>query len=304
MQTTLDRLIQAGRWVVPVVCMVLLIAGIRQYRGLPPVPAEPKEDELGVVSWPEVRAFSDEDWSVFELRAGGAPGRMGPLAERYRLAGTFFAYPHEATPDSRSTRQAILDDVRERKQHLVQEGDAVGEAHVISIFRDRIILRAPAGQEELWLSFMGVAEEPAVDDVAEADTPPLRFEDMEALETSRFGKRIAENRWVMQRDALLAYADEVQEDAERLAALFLAMQPDIQDGEIAGYQLHKQGEDILYEAAGMKEGDIVRMVNSMPMTSPARAQYFFNEFFSERVSAIVFDIERDGEEEKLIYLIR
>jgi hypothetical protein len=91
----------------------------------------------------------------------------------------------------------------------------------------------------------------------------------------------------------------------RLAAILLAMQPDFDDdGDVAGYQLELLGEDILYEAAGMLEGDIVRAVNSMPMTSPARAQYFISEFLQGNISAIVLDVEREGVESKLIYLIR
>ncbi|MEI7782138.1 MAG: hypothetical protein WCJ18_09475 [Planctomycetota bacterium] len=60
---------------------------------------------------------------------------------------------------------------------------------------------------------------------------------------------------------------------------------------------------VLMELA-VREGDVVRKVNSMIMTSQKRAEYFIGEFLQNRVSAIVFDIERDNKPQKLIYFIR
>ena len=263
------------------------------------------EDTASVREWPETAAFLPEDWTVVQRRGAALPAPMGPLGQRFRLAGTFFAYPGEGEARS-GTRHAILDDLREQKQHLLQEGDDVDAVEVVRIFRDRIVLRGQAGEEELWLSFTGKTspgDRPADEERAET---PLRFEDMPALETSRFGKRIGENRWVLQREELLRYFDELQEDPERLTAIFMAMEPDYDEEEerVAGYRLGMLGENVLYEAAGFQDGDIVRMVNSMPMTSPARAEYFISEFLNERISAVVFDIERNGAEQKLIHLIR
>lgn len=257
------------------------------------------------IVWPEPATIEPSEWSVIQRRGMVAHAQMGPLAKRFRLAGTFFSYPGEGGTDSGS-RHAILDDLSAKVQHLVQENDEVDHIRVVSIFRDRIVLSGQAGEEELWLSFTGKTDPSAAPtETARADVP-LRFEDMPALETSRFGKRIGENRWVFQRDELLRYFEELQEDPERLTAIFMAMEPDYDEEEdlVAGYQLNMLGEDVLYEGAGFQNGDIVRMVNSIPMTSPARAEYFIREFLNERISAVVFDIERDGEEQKLIHLIR
>ncbi len=258
--------------------------------------------------WPEATVFEAEEWTVIQGRGGAVQPEMGPLGQRFRLAGTFFAYPGDGDVGRTGTRHAILDDLEQKRQHLLQEGDAVDAVQVVNIYRDRIVLHGPGGEEELWLSFTGRpgAEPEAPTEVAaDAETPPMRFEDMPAIETSRFGKRIGENRWVLQRDELTRYFDELQEDPERLTAIFMAMNPDLDaEDQVMGYQLDMLGEDVLYEAAGFQNGDIVRKVNSMPMTSPARAEYFIREFLNERISALVFDIERDGEEQKLIHLIR
>jgi type II secretory pathway component PulC len=302
------RLLHIARWtVIGLTGLAALTLGY-SYWHLPST--EPAGDDpvaaAPVYAWPSPVTIEPDDWGVVERRGDGDHAHMGPLGQRFRLAGTFFAYPGEGAPTHDGTRHAILDDLRGRKQHLVQENDEVDTIRVVSIFRDRIILRGAAGEEELWLSFTGRTAEPAVPDPEERAELPLRFEDLPALETSRFGKRIGENRWVFQRDELVRYFDELQEDPERMTAIFMAMQPDYdeEEGHVAGFQLEMLGEDVLYMAAGFQNGDIVRMVNSMPMTSPARAEYFIREFLNERISALVFDIERDGREEKLIHLIR
>jgi type II secretory pathway component PulC len=262
------------------------------------------------VEWPSPILFQPDDWQSVRRRELIPVGASGALAERFRLAGTFSAFPGDVSAASRGRLlRAIIDDIRAGKQHLVQEGERIDRVEIARIHADRVVLRGPDGEEEsLFLTFRSGAVSTtrmADDAVAPVADTPLRFEDMPAITTSRFGKQIGDNRWVFGAEALNEYYDEVIQDPERLAAILLAMQPDFDDdGDVAGYQLELLGEDILYEAAGMLEGDIVRAVNSMPMTSPARAQYFISEFLQGNISAIVLDVEREGVESKLIYLIR
>jgi len=83
------------------------------------------------------------------------------------------------------------------------------------------------------------------------------------------------------------------------------MQPDYApEGQVAGYRLEKEGEAEFFAAVGLQEGDTIRRVNSMNMTSQARAEYFISEFMKERLGAVVLDVERNGQQEKLIYLFR
>ena len=73
---------------------------------------------------------------------------------------------------------------------------------------------------------------------------------------------------------------------------------------IAGYVLGMEGEKEFFQAAGLQDGDVVRKVNSINMTSQKRAEYLIREFLQSRISALVFDIERDNQAQKLIYFIR
>ena len=307
MTTSLYRWIQRVRWGLGLLCALAAVWFAFAYWRLTPVPAPAPETEIDTAyHWPDPVAWEPAGWSAVQ-RTGGTPvTASGPLAGRFRLAGTFFAFAGGEQEGGDDARHAILDDLEQRRQRLVQEGHRIEQFEVVSIFKDRVILRGEAGDEEIFLSF-GERTAPVEE---RADGPPsaleaLRFEDMPALETSRFGKRIGENRWLFDRDEVLRYADELQDDPERMAAVLLAMQPDYNEqDEITGFELGMLGENALYEAAGFRDGDVVRMVNSMPMTSPARAQYFIRQFLTGEISALVFDIEREGEAEKLIHLIR
>ena len=241
-------------------------------------------------------------WRVFVGRPGTAESRDGhPLLKRFRLAGTFFVSAEGG--DGEGNRRAILDDVGKSQQVLVGEGDKVDEVDVVRIHQDHVILRSGTEEVDLWLSFSGGVASSGRSDAGSA-TSGSSMEDEPALETSRFGKRIAENRWVMSRESVMKYYEEILEDPERIAALFVSMKPDYQDNKIKGYYLDPEGEEDFFKAVGMQPGDVVRKVNSMNMTSQKRAEYFIGEFVKNRANAIVIDIERQGKPEKLIYLVR
>jgi type II secretory pathway component PulC len=269
------------------------------YVALPESPAAP----VGAApsfEWVRPGRVPADDWDVFRRTQGQTPSSRGPLGRRFRLAGTFFAFSDAAAAGTFS--KAILDDLAKKEQRLVAEGETIEDAQVVRILRDRIVLRSGGQEEELWLSFSDAAPgaRPATGAVAAARAPA----EMPALEVNRFGKRVGETRWVLSREALMSYYQELLDDPERLAAVYVSMKPEYKDGAIAGYDLDVAGEADFFKAAGMLQGDVVRKVNSMNMTSQNRAEYFIREFVNNRVSAVVLDIERGGQPKKLIYLIR
>lgn len=252
--------------------------------------------------WSEPVQIEENYWSVFKsLRADAPPSSLGPLATRFRLAGTFFAFG-DTTETSNNYCKAILDDLEKKEQCLVSEGDDLGGVRVARILRDRVVLLGPAGEEELWLSFAGGPS--GSNTLLSAGTTAPGSGELPVLEVNRFGKRVGEGRWVLNRDALMSYYREVMEDPERVASLYVSMKPDYKEGAIAGYLVDPEGEKDFFKATGLQSGDIVRKVNSMNMISQKRAEYFVGEFVKSRVSALVIDIEREGQPKKLIYMIR
>ena len=268
--------------------------------GMPPVPAPSK----AVYEWPIVRQPWEEHWTVFQQTrgSGNAPvGHQGPLAKSYRLAGTFFLY--DDSGNEQGSCKAVIDHIARKEQYLVGEGEQFDGVDVVRIFRDHVLLRSQGQEEELWLSFTG--ESKSASETTRVSTNAIvTMDNAPALESNRFGKRVGDTRWVLKREELMRYYQELMDDPERLASLFISMKPSYQENAIAGYTVDMVGEKDFFKGMGLSNGDVVRRVNSMKMTSQARAEYFIGEFMKNRVNAFVLDIERDGEPKKLIYMVR
>lgn len=235
-----------------------------------------------------------DDWTMFAHVGGPEQGTMAPgvLSQRFRLAGTFFAFG-----DRQQTRKAILDDLSRRDQVMVAEGETIEETVlVVRILPESIQLKEGAREEVLTLSFAGALQESSADTTNAA---------VEAQTTeSRFGKMVETNRWLCSREELEKYYQELMDNTDRLASVFSSMKPLYQQNRIAGYVLNIEGEGDFFKAVGLRQNDVIRKVNSMPMTSQNRAEFFIKEFTNNRLNAFVLEVERDGVPQKLIYLIR
>lgn len=286
------------------VLAILLAAGYGWLAQRVPRATRPPARVESLLAWPRVEPLASSLWqSVVGPPRSEASAQAGPLARRFRLAGTFFLYQGEGDTQE-SNRRAIVDDVLKNVQSIVREGDALEEFTVRSVRTDRVILRALNVDYELALSFSESAESTPEPAATTGETQVVSMEDMPALETSRFGKRVGENRWVFKREELLKFYQEVLDEPERIAKIYLSLKPDYQGEAIEGYKLADEGESEFFKAVGLQETDTIRKVNSMRMVSQRRAEYFLSEFLKNRVSALVLDIEREGKPEKLIYLIR
>ncbi|NLG36181.1 MAG: hypothetical protein GX548_12590 [Lentisphaerae bacterium] len=227
------------------------------------------------------------------------PPSAGALSARYRLAGVFLILS-ETGFSGRENRCAILDDLQTRQQVLATEEEWVGAVRVVRVGRDFVVLSDGDREETLVLSAGTLPGREGGGAAAAPEAAPA------VLETNRFGNRIGETRWEFNRQAVLEYYQEMMDNPERLALLFLAMEADRdEEGRVAGYRLNMEaGEKEFYSLVGFQDGDVIRRVNSMRMTSQRRAEYFIGEFVQDRLGAVVIDIERSGEPKKLIYLVK
>lgn len=227
----------------------------------------------------------------------------------YTLSGTFQTFDmKKGSVDevARVRSLALVDDVQEGRQRLVKEGDRLGSFLVQNIGLDQITL---ARQEQLFvLALSGEVASASMQESQERDlktSPPVSFEDMPALETNRFGKRIAENQWVIQREAVFNYAEEIMGNPYRAVQLYRSFSQVAENrGDEAGFQVQMKGEQDFLTAMGLGDGDIIRRVNSMDMESQVRAEYLVREFMNSRMSAVVLDVENNGESRKQIFIVR
>ena len=241
-------------------------------------------------------------WNLFRSGESAAPAPTGgELAARYRLAGVFLMLSGDPGADSEN-RCAILDNLQTKQQMLGTEGEWLDDVRVVRVESDRVVLSDGEREETILLAAGSLERDGARDADAQlvAGAPGL------ILESNRFGNRVGDTRWDISREAVLQYAQEVMDSPERTAELFLAMNADWDDeGDVAGYRLNmERGENEFYSLVGFQDGDIIRRVNSMRMVSQRRAEYFIGEFLQDRLGAVVIDIERNGEEMKLVYLIQ
>ena len=235
------------------------------------------------------------DWSVFQNEQAPTPVARGALSRRFRLAGTFFAYGSEAG----DTRRAVLHDLQSSVQMIIGEGESMGDVEVVHISSDRVILRRGLEEAELWLGFSRSDSERSTGD-------PMAEETGKSGDASAFGgRKTGEHSWVFSRDALQEYYQEVLDDPERLVRIFDSMKAVRgSDRRISGYRLDILGEGDFYRAAGMQQGDVVRKVNGMKMTSRRRAEFFIGEFARNRANVFEMEVERNGQTLNLTYQIR
>lgn len=290
---------------VGMLCMGLLGFTTWLYLNLPKPDASPAmvSYDSPPASWAENTLPPTNAWSA--VQRGAPPSTTPPASEsgRFRLVGTYFMMPPGS--DSVPVRKAVLDDVQQQTQILLEQGEAVDGNQVKAIYQDYVVLLLRDGSElELWLRF-GADATPSADVAEDTETAPTKPAwDEITLSTSRFGRQIAEERWILSREALLSYREELLDDPERLAALFVSMKADRIDRQIEGYRLEREGEDEFWDAVGLQESDVIRRANSMKMTRQERAEYMISEFVSNRLNVVVLDIERDGTPMKLVYYLR
>jgi type II secretory pathway component PulC len=261
-----------------------------------PVPAIEAQASTSVAPVPAAGVLPDSlDWSVLRNEQAPTPAARGALARRFRLAGTFFKY---GSTDG-DTRKAVLHDLEQAVQMIVGEGESIGDVDVVRIVSDRVILRRGMEEAELWLGFSRADPEGSPD---EADTAG---QGKDGKESAFGGRKTGKHSWVFRRDALQKYYQEVLDDPERLVRIFDSMKA-VRDGNrrITGYRLNILGEGDFYRAAGMRQGDIVRKVNGMNMTSRRRAEFFIGEFARNRANVFEMEIERNGKPMKLTYQVR
>lgn len=211
-----------------------------------------------------------------------------PLEERYRLVGVFKML-------SGGGECAILDDLKWNRQLLLCSGEEKEGLKMEEVGLDYAVVNDGPRRERL-----GISVDPSGGGGSSGGAASA------VISTNRFGSRIGETRWEFSRDAVMEYYQEMMDHPERLVGLFNALEPDYgEDGNIKGYRLNtERGECEFFDEVGLKQGDVIRRLNALSMTSQRRAEFFIGEFVRGRLGNVVLDIDRKGKPEKLVYLIK
>ena len=247
--------------------------------------------------------FSEEGWPGAEVWAGAEEAEGASWITRYELAGTFQVFDGE--PEGVRSA-ALVDDAESGTQQIVREGDALGPFRVGSITEERMTLIRGERHWVLALSGEALLPERSADGEP-AESEAIHPMDLPALETTRFGKRVKENYWILEKDAVKGYIDEMMQPQNmiRTAQLYRSFsQVAEREEDEPGFQIGMKAEQDFFRDMGLNDGDIIRRVNSMKMRSQQRAEYLLKEFYNDRMTAVVLDVERNGEIQQHIYLVR
>lgn len=243
-----------------------------------------------------------EAWSVFRPDGDAVgPDMANAVAARFRLAGTFLV-----RQAGESSRKAVIVDRTRALDLIVAEGELLEPGLRVQAIGDgRVELNwnGVLASLELASDPSGPAGSNASPSIAAGSPEDTRG--YEVLRRGRFGLQVDADRWLLDRRKVLDYYNEVLSDADRLVALFDSLKP-LYDAnrKIGGYLLIQEGEQTFFAEAGLKEGDILRKVNKMPLLNRRVAEQFIRDFAENNLSAAVLDIERDGRPATLVYEFR
>lgn len=295
-----DKLLTAIAWLLPVVLVLLGWQYVRLLHALPEVPPAALAGGKAAVL-PDVTRGTIA-WEVFRAETRVAPAAAGGLANRFRLIGTFFVYPSTEAADDPASRKAIILDAKSKQESITQEGGQLDDVVLTKVLRDHVTIRRGTEEVDLWLSFSGPSSETATGTNAVAENVAAQGAVPVA---GRFGQRVSERHWQLERQKLLDYYRELMDEPDRLVAVFDSLKPLYDENRrISGYELGVEGEGKFFAEMGLREGDVVRKVNSVPMTNRARAEYFLRQFVERGANAFVIEVERSGKAEKFIYQVR
>ncbi|MBN2372535.1 PDZ domain-containing protein [bacterium] len=198
---------------------------------------------------------------------------------------------------------AIIKDLKTQKQNIYLEGDEVGPAEVVKIYRHKVILRRE-GTEEMLIAFDKL--EPSTPD--KSPQTPSQASNIPP-ETSRIpgaslgklsaqlGKKIGQNHWVLEREEVQTAISNANQLLTQVRVL-----PHFEGGNLDkpdGFQLANIQNRSFFDRMGMKSGDIIRSVNGQPVDSPEKAFQAYQRLQNE--SRIQVNILRNNREISLQY---
>lgn len=266
----------------------------RGISNLPEIPNDARSPS-GLFAARKTVAVVGQEWSsFFSTVSGRIRSDPGLLSRRFRLVGTVVAYSSRLTDE----RKAVLDEKQKGGQRVVSEGETFDGVSVVRILRDRVVLRSGIQEETLMVKFDadsggGAGASASTGGVAQA---AAGSGEGGASENRFGGRQVGENKWLFDRGPMLGYYSELMDNPERLVKVFDSFKPVYgPDRRVAGYRIAVEGEPDFFQAVGLREGDVVRSVNTMRMTSRRRAEFFIREFVDNRANSFSMDIERGGQ---------
>ena len=178
---------------------------------------------------------------------------------------------------------AVIEDTKTRQQNLYRTGDAIQNATVKIILREKVVLTVAEGDEILTMEEI----------VPGRQTRAGRRGDRSAskLPVSSYGRKITLNRANMEQ--ALENLGQLMEQA--------TIRPHIEDGRPAGISITGIKPNAIFRKMRLRNGDIITGFNGRPIESVEDAVNIFDDLSSS--SEVKIQIKRRGRQQTIDYRI-
>lgn len=178
---------------------------------------------------------------------------------------------------------AMIEDSSQRKEDLYIVGDKVQDAEVLKILSDQVVLRRAGKEETLTLFTEQKSQTPGrPSGPAPGGAKPDGLKPQAAVASGGAGTSPQQR--------------NVQQLVQGLMAQ-LRMKPHFQDGKPSGFVVGQIQSGSVFEAAGVKEGDIIVAINDEDVRTPNQLLKAYREVAGDR--ELWLDIIRDGAEQTI-----
>jgi len=217
-----------------------------------------------------------------------------------RLIGTVVGSPSDSL--------AILEDSQTRKQGLFRVDDTIqDQARVVAISRCAVVVLRDGTEE--------ILECPEEDSKKSEDPPSVRYAGSSAKGESADAKKPGEPLTVRDLDESfdvkkVSEGEYVMDESDVANALTnirtiltqVRVNTNFTDGKVDGFKFLGIKPDSLFAKAGLEDGDVIRRVNDMELSSVQEAFQAFHSLRNEKNLSV--EIYRGGEKRSLNYQIR
>jgi general secretion pathway protein C len=177
------------------------------------------------------------------------------------LVGTAVAY------DSRLSR-ALIDNHKTRQQEVYREGDKAGEAQIIKILRNKVIIATKEGDRlltvEVKTSAKGKITSAAAQQIPGSST--LRSQSIDSITSGARTRSISLDRQEV--EVSLANTDQLLQE--------LTISPYMRFQKPAGFRISNISDDSIFSKMGLSNKDVIVGINDQKIISPDQAAEFFN----------------------------
>ena len=178
---------------------------------------------------------------------------------------------------------AVIEDTKTREQNLYRTGDAIQDATVKMILREKVVLTVNESDEILTMEEIVSSRKSQRAGKKDRSTPKLPV--------SSYSRKVTLNRQNM--ESALENIGQLMDQA--------TIRPHIENGRPAGISITGIKPNAIFRKMRLRNGDVVTGVNGRPIESVEDAVNIFDDFTSS--SEIKVDIKRRGRKQTIDYRI-